>query len=82
MFQVKGLELRKTKAKSILPVQNHGKAKGITNHPLHPLAIGKESVRHFMHLAIIKIISILLQAMYGVMHMLIIYLFIALFPPQ
>ena len=48
MLQVKGLELRKTKAKSILPVQNHGKAQGITNHPLHPLAIGKESFRHYM----------------------------------
>ena len=81
MFQVKGLELRKTKAKSILPVRNHGKAKGITNHPLHPLAIGKESFQHYMHgLAIVKII--LLQALYGVMHMLIIYLFIAPFPPQ
>ena len=58
MLQVKGLELRKTKAKSILPVQNHGKATGITNHPLHPLAIGKESFQHYMDgLTIINIIT-------------------------
>ena len=78
MFQVKGLELRKTKAKSILPVQNHGKATGITNHPLHPLAIGKESFRHYMDGLIFIITGPVLSNVCAYNS----FLFIALFPPQ